>query len=114
MTIKIFSEKRQFPRRKFEHKVGVLWQGDYALAQAGTIGEGGLSFYYPKKIEQGQLVLISVEVPDGVITAIRAEVRNHGIGEEAGILHGLRFLSLSFQDKRKIRGFVAARSLKTT
>lgn len=107
-----FLGRRQFPRRAFERQVGLLFKGQYSILTGGAIGEGGLSVIITDfQIPIGDQVILTFQIPNGRMVAIRAELRNCfptkiGIGK----VHGFKFDNLSFIERRKIRTFVSART----
>lgn len=104
-----FRGRRKFPRRNLPKNVGVLYRGEYAVKGGVAIGEGGLSFLSSQMVPVAEEVIITFKIPGGQMTSVRAEVRNHLSKDKNKVIHGLRFLNLSIEGRRKIRAFVASR-----
>ena len=53
-----------FPTQLLSGHIGLLCQGQYSLAEAISIGEGGLFYRSPnRKIEAGQSVVVTFRIP---------------------------------------------------
>jgi hypothetical protein len=106
--------RRTYPRRLFKRTVGVLFKGQYFLAQAGEIGEGGLSIRTDLVLTEQEFVMVSFQIPGGNFVCLRAVVRStqksNNPGEEPVITHGIAFSNIEFAIKRQIRSFVSSRS----
>ncbi len=103
--------KRKYPRRAFNKSVGILFQGEYFICTAGTIGEGGMLLYLPKPLEIDQQMLLSFQIPGGDFISLRGDVRGaQGESTEFGIPFGIRFINMTFNHKRMIRNFVSDRT----
>lgn len=107
--------RRNYPRRPFKRTVGVLFKGHYFLAQAGEIGEGGMSINSEVVLTEEEPVMISFQIPSGAFVCLRAIIRSTQKSETADsgafIIHGLAFSNVEFAIKRQIRSFVSSRSL---
>lgn len=104
-----FRGRRKFPRRNITKNIGVLYRGDYDIKSGVAIGEGGLSFFSSQMVPVAEEVIITFKIPGGHMTSVRAEVRNHLSQDRNKVVHGLRFINLSVEGRRKIRAFVASR-----
>lgn len=97
--------RRKYPRRAFRRLVSVLHQGEYHLAQAVEIGEGGMAIDVPAVLAPGDQIVVNFQIPDGDFVSLRAEVK---AGE--GTACGVEFRNIRFGQKRQIRTYVSARS----
>jgi hypothetical protein len=107
--------RRNYPRRPFKRMIGVLFKGHYFLAQAGEIGEGGLSLKTDLVLTEEEPLMVSFQIPNGDFVCLRAIVKstqkNNKPEEGATIIHGLSFSNVQFAIKRQIRSYVSSRSL---
>ncbi|MFP5518830.1 MAG: PilZ domain-containing protein [Bdellovibrionia bacterium] len=104
--------RRKFPRRLFKSPVGVLSRGVYFVADAGELGEGGMSFATDMVVPEGSQIIISFQIPHGDFVCVRAIVRSLLKNERSHVMtHGVSFENLSFANKRQIRAFVSARTV---
>lgn len=103
--------KRRYPRRVFNGLVGVLYRGQYTLTQAGSLGEGGLSIFWPQSLPVETLVVVTFKIPGDTLISIRAEVRNSTKTKEGPHPYhlGLQFVPLPIGDRRRIRNFISSR-----
>lgn len=107
------SFKRSYPRRSFSRTVGVLFKGDYFLAQASEIGEGGISITGDVVLTEGEPLMVSFQIPNGAFVCLRATVRStQKIVQDSAtmVAHGLAFTQVEFIIKRQIRSYVSSRS----
>ncbi len=104
-------DRRRFPRRLFEKKVGCLYQGIYEILDSGEIGEGGMLIFASQTIPIDHKLVVSFLLPNGLFVSAKSEIKNHtkklSDGRQA---HGVAFVDLPFDIKREIRSFVAARA----
>jgi hypothetical protein len=91
--------------------VGVLFKGQYFLAQAGEIGEGGISIKTDMVMTETEPVMVSFQIPSGAFVCLRAEIRSTQKSEGETVIHGLAFSGVQFAVKRQIRSYVSSRSL---
>ena len=107
--------RRNYPRRPFKRTVGILFKGQYFLAQAGEIGEGGMSVRTDLVLTEEEPLMISFQIPSGAFVCLRAVIRStqktNKPEEGATIIHGLSFSNVDFTIKRQIRSYVSSRSL---
>ncbi len=112
MASESVSYRRQYPRRSFKRTVGILFKGQYFLAQAGEIGEGGMSVKTDLVLTENQVLMISFQIPSGDFVCLRALIKSTQKTkpeEGATIIHGLSFENIQFAIKRQIRSFVSSR-----
>ncbi len=103
--------KRRFPRRGFRKAIGVLYQGHFWLCTGEEIGEGGIGINSMREIPEGARVIITFFVPGAEIAVIRSEARyNTKARIEGQTRVGLQFLDASFDLKKTIRDYIAAKS----
>lgn len=102
-------KRRQVPRRGYESSLGLLWMGEYTLEQSYQISEGGLMFDSKRELKEGNVLVISINIPNFRLVVVRGIVRS--VVPTSGKLpvrYGLEFQNLEFSAKREIRNFVAA------
>lgn len=106
--------RRNYPRRPFKRTVGILFKGQYFLAQAGEIGEGGMSVKTDLVLTEEEPLLISFQIPSGAFVCLRALIKSTQKTkpeEGTAIIHGLAFENVEFAIKRQIRSYVSSRAL---
>lgn len=107
--------RRNYPRRPFKRTVGVLFKGQYFLAQAGEIGEGGISIMTDMVLTEEEPLMVSFQIPSGEFVCLRAVIRStqktKNPEDGSSIIHGLAFSNVEFTIKRQIRSYVSSRSL---
>lgn len=102
--------RRQFPRRDFNRKVGVLFRGEYFVTEAYELGEGGIGFYTAENLTQEQKVIVSFQIPHGEFVCVRGTIRFIEQAEDQQkTLYGVSFDNINFSHRRQIRGYVSAR-----
>ena len=101
--------RRKYPRREMKKHVGVLYRGQYFVAQSTEIGEGGISIRSDMLLDNDGCVILSFQVPGGGFMTTRARVRSTQKEEAGFVTHGLSFENISFSSKRQIRAFVSSR-----
>lgn len=101
-------EKRRYPRRSFESKVGVLIQGQYFIESCFELGERGMLFETDVAIKSMQNMVISFAIPGGYVVMTRAQVR-YQIKKGNKSKVGVEFTNITFEDRRKVRDFIAQR-----
>lgn len=102
-------ERRRFPRRVFKRAVGILSEGVYHIAEGVEIGEGGMMFSIPSEISEEHQVLVSFRIPNHGFVVIKAGIKNTRHSEDS-FKYGVKFGDLVFQNKRRIRDYIAAKS----
>ena len=103
--------RRQYPRRTLKRKVGVLSSGTYFVCESGEIGEGGMSIVSDYLLNEGDEVVVSVQIPGGEFAFLRGIVRStQKKTGDSKVTHGLSFSDIAFALKRQIRAFVSARN----
>lgn len=101
-------EKRKYPRRLFETKVGVMIQGNYFIENSFELGEKGLLFETSVALRSMENMVISFVIPGGYVVMTRAQVRYQiKTGSVAKV--GVEFTNITFEDRRKVRDFIAQR-----
>jgi hypothetical protein len=102
------SNRRRVPRREFKSGVGVLYQGHYTVGRTLQVGEGGMSLTSEFAYRDGDLVVITFQIPEGSLVCTRAVVRYTKSEAGAGpTAIGFEFEKLDFHFKRELRNFVA-------
>lgn len=101
--------KRKFPRRAYHARIGVLHHGKYQLADAQVLGEGGLQIVSPFEVVLEDFMVLTFKITGGPTLCLRATVRNMMTGPQGESVLGLEFNNISFDLKRAIRSYVAAR-----
>lgn len=104
--------RRRVPRRPISCRIGLLIRGQYYMASAYEIGEGGMMIDSPVPLEDKQLVVISVRVAQVLKGVMLSRVMYTLPGTEAGlpVRYGMQFEQIDFEIKRMIRNFVASNS----
>jgi hypothetical protein len=103
--------KRKYPRREYSSKVGVLIQGNYFVEAALELGERGMMFSTEIALKDLEEIVVSFSIPENFVVITRAQVR-YSIrkGQKANV--GVEFTNISFEDRRKVRDFIAQRKDK--
>lgn len=100
--------KRKYPRRLFEAKVGIMVQGNYFIENSFELGEKGLLFETSVALRSMENMVISFVIPGGYVVMTRAQVRYQiKTGNVAKV--GVEFTNITFEDRRKVRDFIAQR-----
>ena len=107
---KKFNQTRKLPRRKFTHKVGLLYKGKYVMAQGRQIGEKGILLEPGLTLEPEQLVLISFAVMNAKIIIVRAKILYKTVDSSGKDIFGFEFINLPFTDRRIIREYIAEKT----
>jgi len=103
--------RRQYPRRVFKRKAGVLCDGTYFVCDTGEMGEGGMSIISDFILTEGHELVVSVQIPGGEFVFLRATVRSTAKKKgDPRVTHGLSFTDIPFSTKRQIRAYVSART----
>lgn len=104
-------KKRRFPRRRFRRPVGLLISGNYMMASAEEIGEGGISLNSPMDVTEGQQILVTFIIPGGEPAVVRGEVRFHALrAGQNSFRIGIQFMTIGFKQKKKLRDYIAAKT----
>jgi hypothetical protein len=75
------------------------------------VGEGGIGVNSARNLPENALVIITFFVPGAEIAVIRCQARYMVAGRVEGQMRiGLQFLDASFDLKKKIRDYIAAKS----
>ncbi len=103
--------KRRYPRRIYTNTVGVLYRGQYTLAQGSALGEGGMAFHWPHSLPVEQGAVVTFKIPGNAMISVRSEIRNCKVDLEnpGSFIIGIQFLPLPIAEKRRIRAFVSSR-----
>ena len=100
--------RRKAPRRRFDGKVGALFQGQMSLTQCSQLGEGGALIHAEgdlRNVTKGHSMVLTIFLPNigGVIaTADCVYISDNG-------KIGLQFQKLDTLYKKRIREFVSRR-----
>ncbi len=86
-------------------------RGIYESERSFQVGEGGMMISSQRKMEPGQLIVLSFYLPNSATIVVRGTVRSV-IPADKGLpeRYGIEFANLDFQFKREIRNFVASAS----
>ncbi len=103
--------RRQFPRRDFNRKIGLLCNGHYCIVEACEVGEGGLSFVAYEEFKLEANVVITLKIPHGDFVSLRGLVRYVNNQDSGQFTHGISFENITFNHKRQIRMFVSGRAI---
>jgi c-di-GMP-binding flagellar brake protein YcgR len=98
--------KRKYPRKSFRKAVSYMYDGQSAMAQAMEIGEGGMSFSTPNKIELNKKIIISFFLSDKDFFSVRVTLLN-AMNTSKAFTYGVSFDDVSIALKRQIRTYVA-------
>jgi PilZ domain len=109
-TTVIESGRRRVPRRAIQARIGLLVGGQYYIAKALEIGEGGMLIESPVPLAANQRTVISFRIPGVVQSVILSRVVYVLEANTAGgkTKYGMQFDKPEFDVKRKIRNFVAS------
>jgi len=106
-----YVRKRRVPRRVLERKMGVLAHGHYAISSSHEIGEGGMLISTELSLDEGQRIVVTFTIPGFVEVIVRGIVRYGKINPQTGLKnYGIQYETLGFQERRKIRSYVAQKS----
>ena len=105
-------QRRQFPRRSFFRPVALLAKGKFSITKGQEISENGIGLETTRKLDVGQKVVLTFDVPGQQTIVVTGEVRS--IIPKGGPLvsFGISFLNIDVSSKRKTRTYIAARSQK--
>lgn len=101
--------RRRFPRRDFKRKLGVLYRGEYFIAQTEEIGEGGMSFQSEFIVDEGADIVVNFQIPNGDFVSVKAEVKSSKRKGDM-VFHGVSFYDIEFGKRRQIRMYVSSQS----
>jgi hypothetical protein len=104
------NQRRKYPRREFLRKIGVLHIGEYSIADGVQIGEGGLTFESSIQIQEGDVIVLSFQVPGSLFIAVTAEALSSEKQKSNLYRTSCSFKNIQFENKRMIRTFVSART----
>lgn len=103
--------KRRFPRRRFSQNIGVLFKGQYRISESAQIGEGGMMISSDFALEENSWVVVSFMVPGRAFIIVRAQVQYlMPDAQTHEVMYGLKFLNITFDNRRKLRDFIAAKT----
>ncbi len=103
-------DSRRSPRRAFNRAIGILKNGDYEMAQAIQISEGGLSFVVPTIYRPGERVVVTLVFPGASCLVLRGSVVNERARVGRMYSYGIEFLTLELHQRRVIRSYVSAKT----
>lgn len=107
--------KRRYPRREYLSKVGVLTQGKYFIQKTFELGEKGMLFESDIAFREGDKIICNFCLPDGYVVVTQAIVRYITKAKEETLSHiGIEFSNINFEDRRKVRDFIAQRKDKVS
>lgn len=102
--------RRKYLRRPYNRGIGVLYRGQYVVAEGIELGEGGLAFRSSEKYAEGDTIVLTFQIPNGSFVSTIPEVKTVGNEEDGKIKYGCFFKTIKFDHKREIRTFVSTRS----
>lgn len=104
------TDSRRSPRRAFQRPIGILVQGEYTVAEAAQISEGGMLIVCEYELALKDLIVVTVLLPDGGHAVARAEILYRRKADGGKAAFGLQFINLPMMKKRIIRNYVAAKT----
>lgn len=63
----------------------------------------------PFQLQEGEKIVLSFMVPGRVFIVVRAQVQ-YTVKDPTGPMYGVKFLNITFDNRRKLRDFVAAKT----
>ena len=90
--------------------MGCLLRGLYTIGRIHDIGEGGMSISSEEPKQKGQIIVATLILPGGGGIVARGEIL-YDAKKGTQVRYGVRFLQISFDDRRRIREFVAQGNL---
>lgn len=104
--------RRRFPRRFLMRPVGCLENGGYVMGNGVEIGEGGMKLESSQTMVMGQIVVVNFFIPQKDFVTATAEIVYTAENTPPSQLrtYGMKFVKLSFESKRLIRDFIAAKT----
>ncbi len=103
--------KRKFPRRRSVQKIGILYKGRYQMSESNQIGEGGMLIRSPFALQELDHIVVSFMVPGSVFIIARSQVQYvMSTSDRSEVLYGLKFTNIAFDQRRKLRDFIAAKT----
>ncbi len=104
------SNAKRFPRRLYERPVGVLCDSKYTMEFSVNVGEEGMLVRSSRHLKEGQNVLLNFWMDKFGYIIIPAQIR--WVKDAEGSkdqFFGLLFLKVSFDCRRALRTFIAAK-----
>jgi hypothetical protein len=100
--------RRKFPRKSVDFKIGVLVKGQYFIAQAQEIGEGGISFLSEWDLREDQSLVLNFFLTPMHFFSQTSVIRNTRMDSQRKHLQiiGCEFLNPPFEMRRCVRLFV--------
>ena len=98
------------PRRVYRRPIGVLVHGHYEICDALLLSENGILFETLNVVASGTLVLCTLIMPGDASVVVRAQI-NFVKKKGSSLRLGAEFLNVDLQTRRKIRNYVAAKTL---
>ena len=106
-----YLKKRRVPRRAFRRNIGLLVRGEYFVSEAYELGDGGMMVASPVPLSEGQMVVLSFQVPGMLHIVTRGIVRYHKKESSSNPeCYGVQFVKIDFDAKRRVRSYVALKS----
>jgi hypothetical protein len=93
--------------------MGVLIQGKYFVEDSIELGERGMMFTTEIALKQLEEIVVSFVIPENFVVITRAQVR-YTINKGKKAFVGVEFTNISFEDRRKVRDFIAQRKDRIT
>jgi hypothetical protein len=101
---------RRTPRRMFQHPIGVMYHGKYAVLEAHQLSEGGLLFSSPEPLTVHDFILATLIMPCGQHVIIRGELVYEIKAGRGPFKYGVKFAELPLAQRRAIRNYVGAKT----
>lgn len=102
-------DMRKSPRRNLKQTAGCLLKGTYHVVGLSQLGEGGCMLESDLVFTEGAEIVVTIQVPKGVIFSCRAQILYLKKGR-GFIQYGCQFSQLDLGIKRSIRAFVASKT----
>lgn len=99
--------RRKYPRRVYHAPVAILCASQFEMCNILQIGEKGMLFHSPNFYEEGQKIVASFFI-NGHFVSCQA----HIVYQVADLDHyGVEFDSITFEERREVRDYIAYESL---
>jgi hypothetical protein len=98
--------RRKYPRKAFKKAISLIFDGKAGIAHGIDIGEGGMSFSLPEKLDPPKKIIVNFFISDKDFFSVRVSLLN-SFKLSSGYTYGVSFDDVSIALKRQIRAFVA-------
>lgn len=105
--------KARAPRRSYRRPIGVMVLGKYEICESLVLSENGILFVLASSttVEIGALLLCTLIMPNGVSLILKAKVV-YQKKVNGQIQVGAGFLNIDPVGRRKVRNYVAAKTVE--